>query len=174
MAHRLTLWTIVPAVAATTLLAAGCAHKFDNQPPSDWNRTYTAVVGPVIVPPSAPDAPKNLARLKAYHQALQDVTGVTDLLDQYIGCIGCDKLTTSPPDQLKYIFYREHVGNMHAFTRAMRRVQASPLGDLDFTLTYDTKNPPGPDCPSPCGYKAICAQQCDGIPSTPKCNRCTP
>ena len=175
MATRTTLSTMVAAVVTTTLLAAGCAHRLDNQPPSDWDRTYTAVVGPLVVPVPTPDAPKNLERLKAYHQALQDVAGVTDLSDQYIGCIGCNTLSTSAPaEQLKYIFYREHVGNMHAFTRAMRRVQGSPLGHLDFTLTYNTQPPPMPDCPSPCKYKAVCAQQCDGNPSTPQCNSCPP
>ena len=100
--------------------------------------------------------------------------GVTDLPDQFINCaVGCDQLSSqAPPSKLKFIFYREHLNNMHVFTKAMKRVQASPLGDLNFTLTYNTDPPPATDCPATCSPKHACYRGCDGNGSTARCDPC--
>ena len=165
---------MVFAIAAVLLLTNGCAsRKLHNEGPNDWSKTYWAVVENLPGPGGASDAVKNLARLRAYHQALQDVAGATDLVDQFINCIQCDQLpTNAPPEKLKFIFYREHLDNMHAFTRAMKRVQASPLGDLNFILTYNTDPAPAADCPASCSPKTACWKGCDGNGSTAKCDKC--
>ena len=176
MSKKRSLFKRVSATAAMLLLVAGCAsHKLSNDAPKDWNSIYWAVVKTLPTAGGAPDATKDLARLKAYYQALQDVAGVANLEDQLIGCVGCARLSTgSPPSELKFIFYREHLNNMYAFTKAMKRVQATALSDLNFTLTYNTDPPPATACSATCIPKYACAayDHCDGKGSTSRCDPC--
>ena len=179
MNDRCSTLKAIAAVLVVAMLGAGCAtHKLVNPAPvgMDWDYTYWSVVQTVAEGGVTPDPAANLERLKAYYKALQEVAGLTNLEDQYIGCYGCDRLmsTTVPPSQLKFIFYRVHLDNMHAFTRAMKRVQASALADRNFVLIYNTDPAPSPACPTSCKPKIVCVKYsgCDGNGATPLCDPC--
>ncbi len=174
MANRSVRSSAPAAVAAASLLACGCAsHKVNNSWPDDVNLTYRAVVK------TAATNPANLDRLKAYYKALQDLVGVANLEEQYIGCIECASLSTSPPpNELTFIFYRQHRVDLYAFITAFERVQASPIGDRNFTLSFDAKAPPAPACsqPPPTCYPAPACPvtACDANRSVPGCQTCPP
>ena len=137
----------VLVAAAVLLLGIGCAtnHKVNNSWPNDL-KTNRAVVTTV----AAVDPSKNQDRLKAYYQALQGLVGTTNLEEQFIGCQGCDRLSTAnPPPDLKFIFFREHVKDMYAFTKAWEQVQASALSDKGFSVQIDAVDPAPPACVPP-------------------------
>jgi len=165
---------IVAAAVAVSLLACGCAHKVNNSWPKDVNLTYRAVV--TNEPPDA----DSLARLNAYYRAMQDLVGLADLEGQFIGCIGCARLSASPPpDELTFIFFREHRVDLYAFIAAWERVQASPIGSRVFTLRFDTKPPPSAACthPPPACYpisSCVSTDSCDADKSQQFCQKCPP
>lgn len=175
MANRLVRTNTLAAVAAASLLACGCAsHKVNNSWPDDVNLTYRAVVKTAAAPSRA-----SLDRLKAYFQAMQNLVGVTNLEDQYIGCIECASLSTSPPpNELTFIFYRQHRVDLYAFITAFERVQASAIRDPNFTLSFDAKAPPSAACtrPPPTCYPAPACPVtgCDANRSAPGCQTCPP
>lgn len=163
-------------VAAASLLAASCAtHRVDNSWPNDTNLTFRAVVRT-----AGTTSVDSVNRLKAYYKALQDVVGVENLELQYIGCADCVRLETNPPpNELAFIFYRQHRVDFYAFIAAFERVQASPNASPDFSLTFDAKAPPAGACSRPiptCYPSPVCPQTsyCDADRSAVGCQRCPP
>lgn len=167
----------VAMLVGIALAFAGCAsHQVKNQWPDDTRRVYHAVVtnsdafGP-------PDPVNDVARLKAYYQALQELVGVSNLEEQFIGCVGCSQLATSPPAQLKFIFYRQHEVDLYAFIMAWQRVHASSIASPRLVLTFDAEQPPDPTCskPIPLCYPAPSCpetQNCDANRNLSGCQPC--
>lgn len=163
----------VAVIAAVSLLTSGCAcDRLVKNPPTDWaGGIYTAVVRTL----GTPDPTGDLARLNAYNKALKDVLNVTEFGERFIECLGCGELPGMPTgNELKFNFYREHLDHMHAFTTAMKRVQATPNGSVNFTVTYSASLVSLGSCTATCMSKSICTQygRCDGIPSTNMCDPC--
>lgn len=168
-------------LVAASLLSFGCAtHKVDNGWPNELTLTYRAQVTTKATTATAAADPANVARLKAYYQALQDLVGVANLEVQFIGCVGCQGLSGSPaPGELTFIFFREHRIDFYPFVAAWERVQASPLGNTNFTLSFDTALPVGGACPKPpptCYPVPSCVSTdgCDANRYTTGCQLCPP
>ena len=172
MKKGLLRWVLV-MVTAVPLFLAGCAsHKVNNSFPTNNDATYRAVVTS-----NPPDA-NSVARLQAYYAAMQDLVGATDLEGQFIGCIGCARLSSAPPpNELVFIFFREHRVDLYAFITAWERVQASSVASPAFTLRFDTEPPPGAACPKPIPQcypvnSCVSTSYCDANRSQPYCQKC--
>ena len=145
---------VLPSVlAAALLLATGCAtepHKVNNSWPQDiFMQTYRAIVRTAPMPAEPTDPAGDLARLKAYYQAMQTLVGVSNLEEQFIGCIECAQLSTGPqPSRLTFIFHREHKIDLYAFVTALEKVQATSIRHSGFRVDFDSQPPPAPACPA--------------------------
>lgn len=160
------------AAAATAALLGACVHRVDNQWPKHDQEAQEAVVTPRLA-----GDPQNTDRLKAYHKALQGLVGTPNLEDKFIGCIGCDKLSSpNPPAELKYVFFIEHKMDLYAFTKALDTVEASALGPDKLRLTL-VKHSTGGACPAPppaCWPIPSCVSTngCDANKLQPGCQPC--
>src|SRR4029450_5755054 len=100
-------------------------------------------------------------------------------LDNYILCVGCDKLTgTPPPTMLEYFFFAEHVQKPRRMFEALEMAtRMSPSVTTQPSLTIEEKQAPGsPACPSPkparCGVQPLCPDGCDGDVYSGGCQKC--
>ena len=164
--------TLAIIAAATSLISGRDSFPLVTKPPADWNSIYVAVVK---TDPKLDDT-QDRTRLIAFDKELRDCMKVADIQERYVGCYGCDQLPNNMPTdgQLKFIFYREHLDNMYAFTSAMKRVQESASGHANFKLTYTAEQFQTATCLPSCIPKAICTQygRCDGKPGTNACDPC--
>lgn len=104
----------------------------------------------------------DVSHLIAFEEKFKEVLGDSNLEAHLIGCELCDKLSASPPpDNLVYIFPREHEDIFSIFGEAWDATQTSQ-GDKTFSLLIDG-DVPEPDCPAiPAGCRALppCSDGC--------------
>ena len=153
MSIKITRLDLLLALAAAMLLTTGCAtepHKVNNGWPQDpFMQTYRAVVHTAPIPGEPSDPASDLARLKAYYQAMQSLVGTNNLEEQFIGCIECARLSSGPqPSRLTFVFHREHKVDLYAFVTALEKVQATSARHAGFRVDFDSPMPQAPVCPA--------------------------